>query len=110
RFFSHHFHRAVYIYEYRRLEKITSEIIAAPASGQHSRTFRDGISDVIADHVQLVLICERTHVGRAARRRANSQLPDFVDDRGDELLSDRLGDVEPFDRSADLAAVHERAP
>jgi hypothetical protein len=80
----------------------------APA-GAHLGSRRDGLADVRVDDRALVVVDQRTHLGRGVQARADSELLGPLGQGGDERLGDRLVDVDALDRRADLPGIGERA-
>src|SRR5262249_24546989 len=107
----HHFHRIVNVDQNGRLEEVASEIGTLSATREYPSALCYGVGNVINHHPQLTLIDQRPNIRRAIGPWCtHSKLLHLLDNRGYEFLRDRLHHVKTLDRSADLSAVHKRAP
>ena len=100
-------HRVIDVGEHGRLE-VTPRPLAARAPGDRGRALVERVADVGLDQLQLRREDDRADVdGSRLAGRPLAQAADLLGQPLEELVVDRLLDVDPFDRDADLARVVE---
>ena len=101
---AHHLHRVVDVGDHGRLVPVAGAVLAL-AAGEDAGAGLARVLDLVGDDLDLRRRGHRADLGRVGVAvGALAQGLDLLRELGDELVVDRLLDVDALDRDADLAA------
>nr|WP_197697921.1 hypothetical protein [Micromonospora echinofusca] len=96
--------------EHGRFEDVRADVAAVPAAGVQGGAPLDGVGHVRGDGVELPRGGQRAEVGLEVAADAQPQRRGARDEAAQELVVQRVGDVDAFGGDAELAGAGEAGP